>query len=425
MASMVTPGSSPLASSISLREKGSRNKRKFRADPPLVDSDILCPPPHAEFTNYDFFPTEKIHDNPTTEQHTFFCDICRTLSCGSKEELGLVEHHEVDWSNVTEIELEDIILSNLTEMFNGAIKAITSYGYAEEVATNAVLSYGICYGCKYTVSNIVDNALALLRSGREVDSSSRENVTEDLNKLGRSVLADMVNVLRTVRPFFSIGDAMWCLLICDLNVSHACAVECDVLSNSVYEEKVSSSHLAKPEPEVNSSNSTSQAMHEFEVSVNRKAYHVSNSKRESVLRQKPFHFEKDYRAIRSKANIRASKRGSIGNMLLDEKLKSVSDSSGMSMKCSSMKSIKALDPSPTNEHLCLSLSDAALVPTNAATSTTPLPVTNTELSLSLLPSTSSSNGCGSKIDNHCTSVEIGSDQLNGNWILRMRRTNYF
>ncbi len=40
----------------------------------------------------------------------------------------------------------------------------------------------------------------------------------------------MVCVLREVRPFFSSGDAMWCLLICDMNVAHACAMDEDSLN---------------------------------------------------------------------------------------------------------------------------------------------------------------------------------------------------
>lgn len=416
MATMVTRGSSPLASSISLREKGNRNKRKFRADPPFADSNILNPLPHADCINYDFFPMEKVPENPNAEQHTSFCDVCRTLYCCPKEELGLEALHEVDWSNLTVNKLEEIILSNLNEVFNGAIKTTVSYGYTEEVATNAVLSYGICYRCKYTVSNIVDNALSLLRSGREVDSSPRENVDEDLQKLARSVLADMVNVLRAVRPFFSVGDAMWCLLICDLNVSHACAIECDVLSTTGYDEKLGCSNVTQPEPELNSN-----AMPEVEVSVSRKIYHLSSSKREPIQREKSFHFE-DYRANRPKATPRASKNGGIGGLLMNEKVKSVSNSSGASIKCTSMKPSKAVgsDSSQADESLGLSLSDASsngsFVSMKETSNPAPLTAANTDLSLSLLPSTSSSTGFCIKADTHNNCAGIGSDKINSNWI---------
>ncbi|XP_020591074.1 putative E3 ubiquitin-protein ligase RF298 isoform X2 [Phalaenopsis equestris] len=421
MATMVTRGSSPLASSISLREKGNRNKRKFRADPPLTDSNILNPLPHADCINYDFFHMERVSENPNLEQHTSFCDVCRTLSCGSKEELGLEAPHEVDWSNQAVNQLEEVILSNLNEVFNGAIKAIVSYGYTEEVATNAVLSYGICYRCKYTVSDIVDNALSLLRSGREVDSSARENVAGDLQRLARSVLADMVNVLRAVRPFFSVGDAMWCLLICDLNISHACAVECDVLSTTCYDEKSSISSVSHPEPEVNSISSNSQTMPELEVSVSRKMYHICGSKREPIPREKSFTFE-DCRANRPKAALRTSKNGGVGGLLMNEKFKSVSDSSGASIKCTSRKSSKAggSDSSQMDESLGLSLSDASSNGPSASIKETsklaPLTAANTDLSLSLLPSSSSSTGYGIKANTHSNCAGMESDKINGNWI---------
>lgn len=416
---MVTRGSSPLASSISLREKGNRNKRKFRADPPLSESNILNPLPHTDCVNYDFFPMEKVPENPNLEQHTSFCDVCRTLSCGSKEELGLEALHEVDWSNARVNNLEDIILRNLNEVFNGAIKTIASYGYTEEVAANAVLSYGICYRCKYTVSNIVDNALSLLRSGREVDSSPRENVAEDLQKLARSVLADMVNVLRAVRPFLSVGDAMWCLLICDLNVSHACAFDCDALSTTGYDDKSSSSNVSQPEPEVNSSPSTSQLMPEVEVSVSRKIYHVSGSKREPIPREKSQ--IEDHPANRPKATIRTNKNGVVGGLRMHEKLKPVSDSFGASIKSTSRKPSKPVgsDSSQTDESLSLSLSEASYCGPSSmkATSNLALPTAaNTDLSLSLLPSTSNSTCYGIKADSYNSCPGMGSDKINDNWI---------
>lgn len=418
---MVTRGTSPLASPVSLKEKGNRNKRKFRADPPFADSNILNLPPYTDCINYEFFPLEKVPENPNVDQHTSFCDVCRTLSYSSKEELGLEEPHEVDWSNVTENELEEIILNNLNEIFNGAIKTITSYGYTKEVATNAVLRYGICYRCKYTVSNIVDNALLLLRSGREVDSSPRENAAEDLLMLARSVLADMVNVLRALRPFFSAGDAMWCLLICDLNVSQACSVGCDSLSTTGHHENSSSSNVSQQEPEVNGNISTSQTMHEADLPISRKTYHVGSSKRESIPRDKSFSLE-DYRAIRSKATLRASKHGGIGELPMDEKVKPASDSSGVNIKCSSSMSNKAVgsDSLQTDGYRGLSLSDSApsgpSISTKATSSPASITVAITDLSLSLLPSTSSSTGHGIKADTHSSCNGIRPDKVNGNLI---------
>ncbi|KAG1326358.1 putative E3 ubiquitin-protein ligase RF298 [Cocos nucifera] len=226
MATMVARGSSPLSSSISIQERGRRNKRKFRADPPMTDPITAKPPLQTECSNFEeLFPVERNSDDPSLEHHAGACNTCGTLMYGPLEGLGLEEFQDTDWSEPAETQLEGILLSNLDTIFKNAIKIITSFGYSEEVATSVVLRSGLCYGCKDTVSNVVDNALAFLRSGQEVESPRTENSSEDLQKLAKIVLADMISVLREVRPFFSMGDAMWCLLICDMNIAHACALD--------------------------------------------------------------------------------------------------------------------------------------------------------------------------------------------------------
>nr|GMD63409.1 putative HVA22-like protein G isoform X1 [Ipomoea batatas] len=54
-----------------------------------------------------------------------------------------------------------------------------------------------------------------------------------LPQMEKYVLAELVCLLREVRPVFSTGEAMWYLLICDMDVSQACAMDNDFLSNSV------------------------------------------------------------------------------------------------------------------------------------------------------------------------------------------------
>ncbi|PKA66492.1 Putative E3 ubiquitin-protein ligase RF298 [Apostasia shenzhenica] len=427
MATVVTQGSSPLAASISMREKGSRSKRKFRAEPPLTDSDILNSSPHGECPNYDFFQIEKSPENTNMLLLPCCCNLCRTITCISKEELELEQPHEVDWTNFNENELEDITLRNLNEMFKGAIKTIITYGYTEEVATNAVLNHGICCGCKCSVSDIVDNALAFLRSGKEVDFLLGENVAQDLQNLARSVLADMVNVLRALRPFFSAGDAMWYLLISDFNVSHACAVECDLLCATNDDKKLSSCNINQPEPEVNTICSTSQTLPEVQVSVSRKTYHLGSSKKESLLRHKSVYLEKDHRTFRSKATPRASKHTGVRGLLLSEKARSISDCSGVSVKCTMTKTCKTagLDSSQTDGNPSLSLSDSISShhskSMKKAASPTPLTVANTELSLSLLPSTSNNASCGMGTDPHCSYAGMALDKGLGNWTPQIQK----
>ncbi|TQD87742.1 hypothetical protein C1H46_026680 [Malus baccata] len=436
MASMVAKGSSScttqVSSSITVQEKGSRNKRKFRTDPPLGYPSKIIPLSQTESTSYEF-SAEKFE---ITQSHGQIgvCDLCsinQDHSDGLKLDLGLSnavvpsevgpsrpreeleadEFQDADWSDLTETQLEELVLSNLDMIFNSAIKKIVACGYAEEVATKAVLRSGLCYGCKDTVSNIVDNTLAYLRSGQEIDPS-REHCFEDLQQLEKYILAELVCVLREVRPFFSTGDAMWCLLICDMNVSHACAMDGDplnsfigdgasngspsipnqpqsktesksselnILNNSKTVPSVPGSHssqsetptiaggvpsIAKPKNSVVHSGSlfekegahstsdngdksfcaseTSQSPTVEEKLLSSRRVHSVTTKRDYMLRHKSLHLEKSYRTYGCKGSSRAGKLNGLGGLILDKKLKSVSDSTAVNLKNASLKISKAM-----------------------------------------------------------------------------------
>ncbi|KAL0548309.1 hypothetical protein IC582_012757 [Cucumis melo] len=251
MASMVAKPSCPStsnhgSSSMTVQEKGSRNKRKYRADPPLGDLNKITSSSQDKCPSYEF-SAEKFEISSSMGQ-SGGCDLCgisQEFSAGLKLDLGLSnggssdvginwprgelevdEYQDADWSDLTEAQLEELVLINLDTIFKGAIKKIVASGYTEEVAIKAVSRSGICFGGKDTVSNVVDNTLAFLRSGQEIDHS-REHYFEDLQQLEKYILAELVCVLREIRPFFSTGDAMWCLLISDMNVSLACAMDSD------------------------------------------------------------------------------------------------------------------------------------------------------------------------------------------------------
>ncbi|XP_068664098.1 putative E3 ubiquitin-protein ligase RF298 [Aristolochia californica] len=515
MAAMVARGNSQMSSSISVQEKGSRNKRKFRADPPLSDSNKLE------------FPIEKSQTSPSSDQRGM-CDLCslhqdqlnsfkseiRPSDLGfdrPKEELEGEEFQDADWSDITETQLEELVLSNLDTIFRSAIKKITSYGYSEELAIKAVLRSGLCYGCKDTVSNIVDNTLAFLRNGQEIDSS-REHFFENLPQLEKYILAEMVCVLREVRPFFSTGDAMWCLLICDMNVSHACAMDADPLSALNHDAAAgtsSVSNASNPKSETNDSNTTSpllslpkptkpnplfpqssqsealtvagitnlpaprfpvsgdplvlegqsslkessaslpavmeepstvveeclsvpeirqssQPEEKHEKFVTGKKNHSNSSKRESMLRQKTIHFEKSYRAYGAKAALRSGKLSSFGNLVLDKKCKSVSDTTIASLKSASLKLSRAVgaeafraEASNTNLSSNTGPSTELRISPKPVTSMSPSQISNTELSLSLASksnaaTTSKPSPCADPANN--SFMSISSDKIFGQWV---------
>uniref|UniRef100_A0A2N9IUA4 RING-type domain-containing protein n=1 Tax=Fagus sylvatica TaxID=28930 RepID=A0A2N9IUA4_FAGSY len=548
MASMVatSSGSSTcqLSSSVSIQDKGSRNKRKFRADPPLGDPNKIISLPQNECPSYEF-SAEKFDIAPGHGQPSA-CDLCSvsqdhsdglkldlglSSAAGSfevgprrpREELEADEFQDADWSDLTEAELEELVLSNLDAIFKSAIKKIIACGHTEEVATKAVLRSGLCYGCKDTVSNIVDNALTFLRSSQEIDPS-RGHCFEDLQQLEKYVLAELVCVLREVRPFFSTGDAMWCLLICDMNVSHACAMDGDPLSsfmgdgassgssyNSTHlqsktETKSFELNLPSPSKQLNCPHSTqseaptvagvpnimksknslvlnglvsekdgmtttsetidksfnaagtSQSPAVEEKFGGSRKVHSSTTKREYILRQKSLHVEKHYRTYGSKGSTRGGKLSGFGGLILDKKLKSVSDSAAVNLKSASLKINKpvGVDVPQDNGNHSLSTNSgpsssaasnlesvtvntiSALSKTNtlttlAAVSSPPalpapntppsLSVADTELSLSLPTKSNSAmvpSSCNAEPSN-CSFAGIPYDKSLGQWVPRDKK----
>ncbi|CAI8590789.1 unnamed protein product [Vicia faba] len=527
MASLVASGSSQVSSSVSVQEKGSRNKRKFRADPPLGDPNKVIPSLQHEGLSYEF-SAEKVEMTPCFGQVTA-ADLCsgsQDCSDGLKLDLGLsspaissevrhslhkddleaVESHGVDWSDHTETQLEELLLSNLHTIFKSAIKKIVACGYTEDVATKAMLRPGICYGCKDTVSNIVDNTLNFLRNGQEFDPS-REHYFEDLMQLQKYILAELVCVLREVRPFFSVGDAMWCLLICDMNVSYACAMDGDPLSglysdgigdgcSSVQTESQSKVEtkgpgLSLPSPcntiplgsqsgksfvvensqvpggllEKHGANSgfhpvdksssafaTSQShLLQDKGGIIRKV-HPSSTKRDYIFRQKSIHVEKSYRTYGSKGSSRGGKLSGLSGLILDKKLKSVSESTTINLKSAPINISKAVGVDVTKDNLNTSRSSndgqsthtsfsldssdtvsRAADPSSSeheanakpAVSSSPdaLSATNTDLSLSLSSKSSSSKTpicCNHKLHGG-SCVGIPYDKSMGQWLPQDRK----
>ncbi|CAN1284091.1 Putative E3 ubiquitin-protein ligase RF298 [Linum perenne] len=348
-----------------------------------------------------------------------------------KEELVPEESHDADWSDLTESQLEELVLNNLDAIFRSAIKKIVGSGYAEEAATKAVLRSSICYGSKDTGANIVDNALAFLHNGQETDPS-KDHSFEDLQQLEKYVLAEFVCVLREVKPFFSTGDAMWCLLICDMNVTHACAMDSNLMSNFPADESsngdstTDSQPQTKPESEGPESNVTaapckpsettnsisgvaritksmkSGTLHglvsvkegstsafdpvdkpfsiagpsksivlEEKFTVSRKV-HSGSTKREFILRQKTLHLEKSYRTYGSKGSLRSGKLSGLGNLIFEKKPKSVSDSTAANVKNASARISKAtvVDSPQDGANQSLPKSNPSLVPASSVSQAT-------------------------------------------------------
>lgn len=214
-------GSRELHSSISAYGKGSKNKRKYLAEFPLDMIDVsalsLTEFPRYELleeklrnTQIELAPVEARSDNPCQEHEV--------------EELD-----QDEWDDPVVCQLQELLSSNLLETFRSAIKKVVESGYSSEIAEQLILRSGLYHGTKDVVSNAVDGALALVSREKELETS-RRHVFEDLDGLVNYTILEMIAVVREVRPCLTVGEAMWWLLICDLNLLHACIVDRDHLS---------------------------------------------------------------------------------------------------------------------------------------------------------------------------------------------------
>lgn len=117
------------------------------------------------------FSSEKFDITPV-HGHPNGCDMCsisqdhsdalkldlELSTAAGPSEVGPIRHreeveaadevHDADWSDLTESQLEELVLSNLDTIFKSAIKKIVASGYTEQVVTKAVLRSGVCYGVR-------------------------------------------------------------------------------------------------------------------------------------------------------------------------------------------------------------------------------------------------------------------------------------
>ncbi|CAI9118654.1 OLC1v1020250C1 [Oldenlandia corymbosa var. corymbosa] len=241
--------SSHLSPTMTVQEKGSRNKRKFRAEAPLTDPKIV-PEPLREGTTYEF-TAENLDDvrghctsinsefSTVKHENAEALQLDLGLSCAAGvSEFGLPKRgvdseacaaQNADWNDPNESELEKLVYSNLDSNLRNAMRRIVAYGYNEEVVFTALSKAGQCHGMKDSVSNLVDSTLAFIRGDQEI-RALRDINFEDILELERYMVAESVCVVKQMKPSASTGEAMWFLLVCDMNISLGCVIETDQMS---------------------------------------------------------------------------------------------------------------------------------------------------------------------------------------------------
>ncbi|XP_047327916.1 putative E3 ubiquitin-protein ligase RF298 [Impatiens glandulifera] len=255
------------------------------------------------------------------------------------------------WNDPIASQLEELLIRELTEGFQTAIRKIMDLNYTKEMAEFAVLKSGFSYaGGKDFIAEIIESATIYLKKGKKASGSME---FDNLENMAEYILLEMINVLTEVKPSTSISEAMWLLLIFDLNLTNACSTSDSHNSNFTNVSQVSKPSIPHEEDisvgckncrmclqkvAVSSKSSSFGVSGEIDVklSCGRRSQSGNHSKRD-ILRQK-LHVEKGNKGHTSKVAIRAK----ITTLVCERKPKSSSESSISSMKNSSMRLKTAL-----------------------------------------------------------------------------------
>lgn len=208
------------SSSVSSLDKGSKNKRKL-AEPSQMNP-VNLPTSLTEFPQYQ--QSSEKPQNPLSYLPLSDARSSRGTEVDKEEECESGE-----WDDPIVCALEELLSSGLNTLFRNVIKQIFECGYSEDDATKNIARHSIYCGGKDLVSNIVNDTLSALEKVKGTNSS-RDEMFDNLQQMVDYTMLEMINVLRDVKTSLSIAEAMWWLLMCDLNISQACTVEGDMLS---------------------------------------------------------------------------------------------------------------------------------------------------------------------------------------------------
>ncbi|KAG8067119.1 hypothetical protein GUJ93_ZPchr0005g16323 [Zizania palustris] len=219
----------PPSGSAAQEKAASRNKRKYRAEPPSAELEY---PLTTDYVGFEFISPEKAAmaaaaaaavaaEGVNLDLIPSTCD-CKDIHPTAEELLECQRY--VNWSDPNEALLEEILLKSLDATFDNAVSVIIAMGYSEATARAAVLRAAVHYNWRESLGGFSEAAIEVLKT--EADTLPREGASvEDMRKLEQAVLGSMVAVVNDTQPFYTTGDVMFSLLMSDMNVANACAMD--------------------------------------------------------------------------------------------------------------------------------------------------------------------------------------------------------
>ncbi|KAJ7972847.1 MND1-interacting protein 1 [Quillaja saponaria] len=229
-------------------------------------------------------------------------------------------------------------------------------------------------GDKDPVSIMVHDTLSSLKA-KDI-STEQDDAFDNLQHLVQYTMLEMISVVQEVRPSLTVGEAMWWLILCDLNVSQACEMEEDPLSgfttiSDPKEPSLPNISLSKQQGveavkfQSTASRETSQATaSEGKLGPRRKGH---NLKELSALRQRSIQLEKTYRTHSNrKGAFKAGKLTNTGGAIIGKtpippsEITSVHVKGASSNICADFPSTDAAGTAPAKESSGTLMSPSAL-----------------------------------------------------------------
>jgi hypothetical protein len=204
---------------------GSRNKRKFSvASGELAAIELECPTT-VYYAGSEFTAAEKPTMAAAAAGEGVNLDIPQNVCTFSGLE-SLESDWRMNWTNLDEVQLEELLLKGLDATFDNAVSLITAMGYSEAVGRAAVViaakqfqwKDGLAWFGKFAVEVAID----ILKTKGSI---LREDVSvEIMRRCGRAVLTGVIDHVSDANPLSPRGDVMFCLLMSDMNAIRACTM---------------------------------------------------------------------------------------------------------------------------------------------------------------------------------------------------------
>lgn len=165
------------------------------------------------------------------------------------------------WEDYTEEKLESYVVKQLEGIYDEARLELISCGYSSDVVHRAILSGPDSYGDMEVLSNIVNNTIARIKSGKELPQ-----VYNEVRELVEFSIRPMIFSLQQAQPGLTRKEAMWCLLVSGFHCNVASKIAVLFSRNGSSRTKVDGVQDSGDDPDGNTQDQRVELLKRFNLS---------------------------------------------------------------------------------------------------------------------------------------------------------------